>query len=85
MTLLKIITVVLSLTVTALGLTAQVRKNYLRKDLTGLSPFYFGVLAISYTFWVIYGFSLGDPVLIIPMTIGAIMSWVIVGQFAAYK
>lgn len=85
MTLIKIITVILSLIVTGLGLTSQVKKNYKRKSVEGLSFFYFFILAISYTFWSIYGFLQKDLVLIIPMTLGAIMSWVTVSQFFVYK
>ena len=85
MTTIGIITVVLSLVVTGLGLTMQVRKNSKRKSMEGLSFFYFFILAISYSFWVFYGVSLEDWVLIIPMSIGAIMSWVIVVQFFVYK
>jgi uncharacterized protein with PQ loop repeat len=85
MTTIKIITVVLSLIVTGLGLTAQVRKNYSRKNLEGLSFFYFSILAVSYTFWSIYGFSQKDLVLIVPMTLGAVMSWIVVIQFIIYK
>jgi uncharacterized protein with PQ loop repeat len=85
MTTIKIITVILSLIVTGLGLTSQVRKNYGRKSMEGLSFFYFSILAISYTFWSIYGFSQNDLVLIIPMSLGAIMSWVVVAQFLIYK
>jgi len=47
----------------------------------GLSFFYFFILAVSYSFWVVYGIVLKDLVLIIPMSIGAIMSWVVVTQF----
>ena len=85
MTTIKIITVILSLIVTGLGLTAQVRKNYTRKSMEGLSFFYFSILAVSYSFWSMYGFTQHDLVLIIPMTLGAIMSWVVVGQFLVYK
>ncbi len=85
MTTIKIITVILSLIVTGLGLTAQVKKNYKRKSMEGLSFFYFSILAVSYTFWSIYGFSQKDLVLIILMTLGAIMSWVVVIQFLIYK
>ncbi len=81
----KIITVILSLTVTGLGLTSQVRKNYSRKSISGLSFFYFSILAVSYTFWSAYGFLQKDLILIIPMTLGAIMSWVVVFQFYIYK
>lgn len=81
----KIITVVLSLIVTCLGLMSQVRKNYIRKSTEGLSSFYFIVLAVSYSFWSAYGFAQSDLVLIIPMTLGAIMSWVVVGQVVRYK
>jgi len=85
MTTIKIITVILSLIVTGLGLTSQVKKNYKRKSMEGLSSFYFSILAISYTFWTIYGFSQKDLVLIMPMFLGAIMSWVVVIQFFIYK
>lgn len=85
MSLIKIITIILSLTVTGLGLTSQVRKNYFRKSMEGLSQFYFSILAVSYTFWTIYGFSQKDLVLIIPMGLGMIVSWVVVGQFFLYK
>jgi len=51
----------------------------------GLSFFYFSILAVSYSFWVYYGVTLRDWVLIIPMTMGTVMSWVIVGQFFIYK
>jgi len=85
MTTLKIITVILSLIVTGLGLTSQVRINYRRKSVEGLSVFYFSILAVSYSFWSIYGFSQKDLVLIIPMTLGAIMSWIVVVQFLIYK
>jgi uncharacterized protein with PQ loop repeat len=81
----KIITVVLSLIVTGLGLTAQVKKNFFRKSTEGLSTFYFVVLAISYTFWAIYGFTLNDLVLIIPMSLGMLMSWVVVIQCVIYR
>jgi uncharacterized protein with PQ loop repeat len=85
MTAIKIVTVILSLAVTALGLTSQVRKNQLRKSIEGLSFFYFFILAVSYTFWSIYGFLQNDTVLIIPMTLGAIVSWILVFQFFIYK
>jgi uncharacterized protein with PQ loop repeat len=81
----KITTVVLSLIVTGLGLTSQVRKNYSRKSLEGLSFFYFFILAVSYTFWSLYGFLQNDLVLIIPMTLGATMSWIVVFQFYIYR
>lgn len=81
----KIITVILSLVVTGMGLTAQVYKNYLRKSIEGLSFFYFTVLAISYSFWSLYGFMQKDLVLIIPMTLGAFVSWIVVLQFLFYK
>ena len=85
MTTIKIVTVILSLIVTGLGLTSQVKKNYKRKSMEGLSFFYFSILAVSYSFWSLYGFSQKDLVLIIPMTLGAIMSWVVVAQFLVYK
>ncbi|MFA7193853.1 MAG: SemiSWEET family transporter [Candidatus Paceibacterota bacterium] len=80
-----IITVILSLVVTGLGLSSQVKKNKQRKSMEGLSFFYFFILAISYSFWVIYGIVLKDLVIIIPMSIGSIMSWVVVVQFFVYK
>ncbi len=81
----KIITVVLSPLVTCIGLTAQVRKNYIRKSVDGLSFFYFFILAVSYSFWSIYGFLQTDVVLIVPMSLGMIMSWLVVTQFLTYK
>jgi len=81
----KIITVILSLLVTGLGLTSQVFKNRKHKSTEGLSFHYFFLLAISYSFWSYYGFSLNDLVLIIPMTLGAIISWIVVFQFFLYK
>jgi uncharacterized protein with PQ loop repeat len=81
----KIVTVILSLIVTGLGLTSQVYKNFKRKSVEGLSLFYFFVLAISYSFWSLYGVLLRDPVLIIPMTLGCIVSWFLVVQFYFYK
>ena len=81
----KIITVVLSLAVTGLGLTAQAKKNYLRKSVEGLSLVYFLLLAISYTFWSTYGFLQKDLVLIVPMTLGMIMSWIVTFQFSLYR
>ncbi|HMP67639.1 MAG TPA: SemiSWEET family transporter [Candidatus Paceibacterota bacterium] len=85
MDIIGIFTVVLSLVVTGIGPASQVRKNQKRKSVEGLSKFYFIILAISYTFWVIYGFTLKDLVLIIPMSLGAIMSWVVVVQFRIYR
>ncbi len=85
MNIIGIITITLSLIVTGLGLTSQVRKNKKRQSMEGLSFFYFFILAISYSFWVIYGFVLNDLVLILPMSIGAIMSWIVVLQFYLYK
>ena len=84
MTTLKIITVILSLIVTGLGLTSQARKNRARKSVEGLSFFYFFILAISYSFWSTYGFLQKDLVLIIPMTLGALVSWLVVSQFFVY-
>ena len=81
----KILTVVLSLAVTGLGLTSQVMKNYARKSVEGLSFFYFSLLAISYTFWSAYGLLQRDVVLIIPMTLGMIMSWIVAFQFVLYR
>lgn len=81
----KITTVILSLLVTGLGLTSQARKNYSRKSVEGLSSFYFTLLAISYTFWSLYGVLLQDIVLIIPMTLGTFMSWTVVIQCWLYK
>lgn len=82
---LKLATVILSLIVTGLGLTSQVRKNHERKTTEGLSFFYFFILAISYSFWTAYGLFVRDAVLIIPMSLGALMSWVVVGQFYLYR
>ena len=84
MTTIKVVTVLLSLAVTGLGLTAQVRKNYTKKSVEGLSFPYFFLLAISYSFWSIYGFLQKDLVLIVPMSIGMIMSWTVFGQFIRY-
>lgn len=81
----KITTVVLSLLVTGFGLASQVRKNKARKSVEGLSKFYFVLLAISYTFWSIYGAVLQDIVLIVPMTLGMVMSWIVVAQFWVYR
>ncbi|MCB9814644.1 hypothetical protein H6784_04480 [Candidatus Nomurabacteria bacterium] len=81
----KIFTIILSLAVTGLGLTSQSYKNYQRKSVEGLSVFYFSLLAISYSFWSLYGFVQKDFVLIIPMTLGAIISWVVVTQFIIYR
>ena len=85
MLLIKITTVILSLVVTGLGLSSQVVKNKKRRSTDGLSFFYFFILAISYSLWSVYGFVLKDLVLIIPMTLGSIMSWVVVSQFVMYK
>jgi MtN3 and saliva related transmembrane protein len=85
MNIIGIVTVVLSFIVTGLGLSSQVRKNLKRKSMEGLSLFYFFVLAISYSCWVIYGILREDWVLIVPMSLGAIMSWVVVSQFYLYK
>lgn len=85
MTIVGIITIVLSLVVTGLGLSSQVKKNAKGKSTAGLSFFYFFILAVSYSFWVIYGITLNDLVLIIPMSIGALMSWVVVLQFFLYR
>lgn len=81
----KIITVILSLVVTGLGLTAQVRKNHTRRSMEGLSFFYFFILAISYSFWSIYGVMQQDPVLIVPMSLGMLISWIVVLQFFLYR
>jgi uncharacterized protein with PQ loop repeat len=80
----KITTVVLSLLVTGFGLFAQVRKNHSRRSVEGLSLLYFLLLAISYSFWSYYGMVQNDLVLIIPMTLGMIMSWIVVAQFWLY-
>lgn len=82
---LKIMTIALSLVVTGLGLTSQVRKNAKRKSMEGLSFFYFLVLAVSYTFWTIYGVSQADFVIIIPMSLGMMMSWLVVAQFWIFR
>ena len=81
----KVITVALSLLVTCVGLTAQVRKNHARKSVDGLSPFYFFILAVSYSFWSIYGLLQNDLVLIVPMSLGMIMSWIVVAQLFIYR
>jgi len=85
MLVLKIVTVGLSLLVTCIGLTMQVRKNYQRKSTEGLSFFYFFILAVSYSFWTIYGLVQKDLVLIIPMGLGMLMSWVVVVQCLMYQ
>lgn len=85
MSIIEITTVGLSLVVTGIGITSQVRKNHTRRSMEGLSFFYFFILAVSYSFWVVYGIASKDWVLILPMSIGAIMSWVVVIQFFIYK
>ena len=60
-------------------------ENYERKSVEGLSVFYFAVLAISYTFWSVYGSLQKDPVPIIPMTLGMLMSWAVVLQCGLYR
>lgn len=85
MSLLGMATVALSLIVTGVGLSAQARKNHQRKNVAGLSPIYFSILAISYTFWSAYGFVKDDLVLIIPMLVGMCVSWLIVFQIIRYR
>ncbi len=85
MSLIGVITVCLSLAVTGIGLTAQVRKNHARKSVEGLSGPYFLLLAISYSFWVVYGLIQRDLVLIVPMTLGTLMSWTVVVQMRLYR
>ena len=81
----QIITVALSLIVTCLGLSSQIYKNYKRKSTEGLSLFYFVLLAISYSFWTLYGFLLKDVVIIVPMILGSVASFSLVVQFILYK
>jgi len=85
MFLIETLTIILSLVFIGLGLTAQVRKNYLRKNADGLSSFYFFILSISYSFWVLYGFLQSDLALIIPMFVGALVSWIPVFQIFTYN
>jgi len=66
-------------------MTSQVKKNYSRKSTEGLSSIYFILLAVSYSFWMFYGFSKNDYVLIIPGIAGAMMSYIIVFQIQYYK
>lgn len=85
MTFIGAVTIVLSLAVTGLGLTSQVIKNHKSTSVAGLSFPYSALLAVSYSFWTYYGLSNGDMVLIIPMTIGMLVSWVVVAQFYFYR
>ncbi len=84
MFLLGLIAASVSLTLVAIGLPAQIVKNYRRKSCEGLSPILFVLAFCTYLLWSLYGWTKPDWFLASAQTPGLILAIIILGQLIYY-
>ena len=76
---------VVSILTKVIGFPDQVRLNYKRKSVEGLSKPFFILGFTSYVLWTAYGLAKSDPVLMIGQGIGVFLSGIIGGQMIYYS
>lgn len=79
------LTVIVSILSKVIGFPDQMRKNYLRKSTEGVSSPLMVLLLVSYALWTLYGFLIGDWVVIAGMGVGVITTGIIIFQIIAYR
>lgn len=79
------LTVIVSILSKVIGFPDQMRKNYLRKSTEGVSSALMVLLLVSYALWTLYGFLIGDWVVIAGMGVGIITTGIIIFQIIAYR
>ncbi len=79
------LTVIVSILSKVIGFPDQMRKNYLRKSTEGVSSALMVLLLVSYALWTLYGFLIGDWVIIAGMGVGVITTGIIIFQIIAYR
>ena len=84
MSIIGTIAVVCTLACVAVGLVSQIVTNFRRKSCEGLSPILMVLVLLVYTTWAAYGIELHDWLLVLPNVPGALLSAVILAQFAIY-
>ena len=78
------LTVIVSILVKIIGLPDQIRKNYLRKSVSGVSILLIALLCMSYSLWVIYGILKADWFIVIGHGVGIITTGIILVQAYIY-
>ncbi len=74
-----------SLTIIALGLPAQIIKNYRRKSCSGLAPSLVFSACCSYTLWTLYGWTKPDWFLVVAQTPGCALAFILLFQLFRYR
>ena len=69
---------------TAFGLPAQIKSNYRRKSVEGLSKTMNWLLLFTFVSWVIYGSLKSDWYIVGSNAPGAVCTAIILGQFRLY-
>ncbi len=76
---------VISLVYMALGLPAQIWKNFKSKSVQGLSLFMMIMLFLTTTSWVVYAWPLKNWYIIVSNVPGSVFALIILGQFLIYR
>jgi uncharacterized protein with PQ loop repeat len=79
------LTVIISISVKLIGLPDQIRKNYLRKSVKGVSIIFIALLCLSYSMWVLYGILRDDWFIVVGHGLGVITTGIILIQASLYK
>lgn len=80
-----ILAVAASLTITLLGLPAQIIKNYRRKSCDGLAPSLIYSACCTYALWSIYGWTKPDWFLVVAQTPGCVLAFILLFQLLYYR
>jgi uncharacterized protein with PQ loop repeat len=80
-----LVAAIASLTLVALGLPAQIVKNYRRKSCEGLSPILFSLAFCTYLLWSLYGWTKPDWFLASAQTPGLVLATILLGQMICYR
>jgi len=80
-----VVTTIISILVKIIGLPDQIRKNYQRKSISGLSVPFFILGFVSYALWTVYGLLKRDWVLILGQGAGMVTMGIIAYQIFLYR
>lgn len=75
---------IVSLTIVLVGLPAQILRNARRKSADGISPLLILCTVLTYSLWSLYAWTKPDWYLAAAQTPGAVISAILVGQYAWY-
>ncbi|HJO95623.1 MAG TPA: SemiSWEET family transporter [Victivallales bacterium] len=76
---------IITIIYTAIGLPAQIIKNFKAGTASGLSLFLFVFLFLTFTSWVVYGIFKPDWFIVVPNGLGAICAFILVCQILYYN